>query len=408
MSAIVRRRVLSKAEWLLLGVSITVSLGLLELILRLWLPLFPSLYQPDDILLVKLVPGARKIFTRSPINGGQRIVSRINSQGFRGEELLPLDHLQRVIVYGDSNVQAEFSDLPATFPKQLESRLTLSLGAHVEVVNAGVVGYGPDQISRRLPGDLESFKPNLVVVVIFADNDFGDLIRNRIYRLNSRGDIELNRYRLAPQVRADFQAAAYPQGLGRLQLWRYTSKLWASVRQRWSGTRTPLSNYVDQGLARNQVVYRNYMTDGAGEGFAEDPFGDYYDADIALQPDSPSARLKVTLMEKVLIKLRDTAAGAATSLVLLILPSPADACDHYDTAVNTARHPQYDRSQLSGLVEGMAVRNGIPYLNLFHVLRTVDANRYYFHGGDNHWNDAGQAMAAQLLADMIKRRPLLH
>jgi hypothetical protein len=35
--------------------------------------------------------------------------------------------------------------------------------------------------SLRLPGDLEKFKPALVVVVVCADNDFGVLIRNRIY-----------------------------------------------------------------------------------------------------------------------------------------------------------------------------------------------------------------------------------
>jgi len=400
-------RGLAKAEWLLLGASILVSLALLELFLRLWFPLFPSPYQPDDVLLVKLVPGAKKAFTRLAVNGGQRIVSQINSQGFRGEELRPLNHLKRVIVYGDSNVQAEFSELPATFPKQLESRLAPAFSAGVEVINAGVVGYGPDQISLRLPGDLEKLKPALVVVVVFADNDFGDLIRNRIYRVNSRGDIELSRYRLAPQWRANLQEAAHPRGLHRLQLERYASRLWWSVRQRWS--QAPMSpdeyqsTYVEQSLKRSQMDFRAYMTDDAD---AANPFADLYDADIALQPDSPSARLKTALMERVLIKLRDTTARASTGLVLVILPSAVDVCDHY-YFVNTRRYPQYDRGRLSGLVEDMAVRNGIPYLNLWHAFRAEDANLYYFHGGDDHWNDAGQAKAAQLLADLIKQRQLL-
>jgi GDSL-like Lipase/Acylhydrolase family len=400
------------ADWLLLGVSMTVSLGLLELFLRLFFPLYPSPYQPDDALLVKIVPNAKKVYTRLPINGGQRIVSQFNSHGFRGGEPRPLDHLKRMIVYGDSNVEAEFSELPATFPKQLESRLKPSLGEGVEVLNAGVVGDGPDQISLRLTGDLGELKPALVVVVVFADNDFGDLIRNRIYRLDSRGDIELNRYRLAPDLRTRMQRAAYPHGLRRLQLARYAAKLFWTVRERWLPHKIDsdhefIADYVDRSLALNQAVFRDYMSDGPGVGYAADPFYDYYDADIALQPDSPSARYKIALMEKVLVKLRDAAAHAATGLVVIILPSAIDVCDHFDLSINARRYPQYDRARLSGLLEDMAVRNGIPYLSLWHAFREEDANRYYFHGGDNHWSDAGQAKAAQLLADLIVRRRLL-
>ena len=82
-----RRRGLSSGEWVLLLVSTAVSLGLLEFALRLFVPLYPTVFQPDDVALVKLIPGARMAFTRLAVNGGQRIVSRINSDGLRGEEL---------------------------------------------------------------------------------------------------------------------------------------------------------------------------------------------------------------------------------------------------------------------------------------------------------------------------------
>jgi hypothetical protein len=137
------------------------------------------------------------------------------------------------------------------------------------------------------------------------------------------------------------------------------------------------------------------------------PFGSFYDADIALQPDSVSARYKIALMEKVLVNLRDIADRAATKLAIVILPAALDVCDHYDFRVNAQRYPQYDRSRLSSLVVAVASRNGIPYVNLFPELRAVDANLYYFHGGDNHWNDAGQAKAAQLLSELIEQRQLL-
>jgi len=390
-----------------------VSLALLELFLRLFFPLYPSPYQPDEVLLVKIVPNSKKAFTRLPINGGQRIVSQFNSHGFRGPELRPMDHLRRVIVYGDSNVEAEFSELPATFPRQLESRLRRVLGPGVEVLNAGVAGYGPDQVSLRLAGDLADLKPALVVVVVFADNDFGDLIRNRIFRLNSQGEIEQRPAHLASNVNDEIRRAAYPTGIRRLQLERYARRLFWMMGERWASlppgpSRELFNDYVNLSLELNFKTFQEYMSDRAGEGPAADPFYDYYDADIALEPESPSARYKVALMEKVLIRLRDTTTRFGAELVLTILPSALDICDHYDFRVDTARYPQYDRMRLSGLLETLAARNDIPYLNLWPRFRETDANRYYFHGGDNHWNDAGQAEAARLLAILIEDRGLLH
>jgi len=58
--------------------------------------------------------------------------------GYRGDELLT-DSTPRVVALGDSNIQAVFSNLEDTFPKQLEKNLIAELGDKVEVVNAGVV-----------------------------------------------------------------------------------------------------------------------------------------------------------------------------------------------------------------------------------------------------------------------------
>jgi len=400
-------------NWLLLGASITLSLALAELLVRLFSPTLASAYRPDDVLLMSPIPGAKKVYNRLPVNGGQHIVVEFNSDGFRGEPLRPLLHQKRVMVYGDSNVEADFSELAATFPKQLESRLKRDLGLDVETVNAGVIGYGPDQISLRLPGELAKFKPALVVVVIFADNDFGDLIRHRIYRLNPQGELTWSRYGLSPALRKQMQALAYPSGLRRLQLRRYAAAAWGVLREKVLGP--PMMpdeeyfiHYVDISLAQSFETFQEYVIDSPDGGYSADPLDDYYDADIALKPDSPSARYKVALMEKVLVKLRDTAAQAKTPMLLTILPSPVDACDHYDMQVDARRYPQYDRSRLSGLVEDMAARNSIPYLNLWYAFRESNADHLYFRSGDTHWNDAGQAEAARLVAEMIERLQLLQ
>lgn len=399
----------SRECWLMAG-STLFGLAVLELTLRAWFPLSASPYQPDDVSLTKLVPGAHKLFIRSAVNGGQRVVSVVNGEGYRGEDLLPaVANRRRVVVYGDSNVQAEFSTLDATFPEQLERRLHSAFGVPVEVINAGVVGDGPDQVTLRLARDAGNLGASLAVVVIYADNDFGDLLRNRIYRLNASGEIGRATYRLPDALRAQMLRAAFPTGLRRLQLYRHSAQLWNQIRARRHdgfSIDTYLANYVETSLARSEAAYRRFLA-APDDGQAENPFHDYYDADIALTPDSPSARLKVALMGNALVRLRDTAAAVSLPLVLLILPSPIDASESYDIRVDIARWPQYDRTRLSGLVATLASRANLANLNLLTALRTVDADALYFHGGDDHWNDDGQAFAATTLVEFIRRHPQL-
>ncbi len=399
----------SRESWLVAG-STLLGLAALELALRAWFPLPASPYQPDHALLTKLVPGARKVFIRGTVNGGQRVLTTVNRDGYRGEELLPASaNRRRVVVYGDSNVQAEFSSLEATFPEQLEKRLQSTFGVAVEVINAGVVGDGPDQVNLRLARDAARLGPSLAVVVIYADNDFGDLLRNRMYLPDIRGEIGPVPYRLPDGLSEQMQNAAFPAGLRRLQLHRHAARLWNHTRERWNdgfSIETYLASYVENSLARNQASYLHYLA-ARDDGRVENPFRDYYDADIALTPDAPSARLKVALMKSALARLRDTAAAASVELVLLVLPSPIDASESYDIRVDTTRWPQYDRARLSGLVETLATGANIAHVNLLADLRTVDADALYFHGGDDHWNDAGQAFAAATLAEFIERHPRL-
>jgi hypothetical protein len=71
---------------------------------------------------------------------------RINSLGLRGAELIALPPQGfRVLVLGDSVVAGFEVDEEQTFEAILERRLTAQMGVSVQVVNAGVRGYGTDQ-----------------------------------------------------------------------------------------------------------------------------------------------------------------------------------------------------------------------------------------------------------------------
>jgi len=119
-------------------------------------------------------------------------------------------------------------------------------------------------------------------------------------------------------------------------------------------------------------------------------------------PKSVSARYKVALMRAVLGRMRDMAARSRGPLVLLLVPHPSDVTDHYDGwRVDRKRFPDYDgRNQIAPL-EDMARALGIPFVSLYDVFRTHDANSLYFHGGDDHWNAAGQRLAADVTANYL-------
>ena len=99
---------------------------------------------------------------------------------------------------------------------------------------------------------------------------------------------------------------------------------------------------------------------------------------------------------------------ASVPLALLFIPHPMDVCETYDGGrVELDRFPDYKRSNLTDALQDIAVRHEIPFLNLFDTYRTRDSNKLFFHGGDDHWNASGQALAAGVLSDFLVSNGLL-
>ena len=154
-------------------------------------------FHPD--YLIKLKANLEKSFVHEKQNSGRKIVWRTNSMGFRGPEIRDNPGL-RVVVYGDSNIQARFSDLEDTFPARLEAELAEGLKQDVEVINAGVSGFGPDQSFLKFREEAEMLKPDLVIIHFFADNDYGDAIRNRLFDLNRDGKLVKTTHKKIPDI----------------------------------------------------------------------------------------------------------------------------------------------------------------------------------------------------------------
>ncbi len=384
---------------LLLGstlLALLLSEGLLQLFFRPW---FTSLYRPDPVLLHALAPGASKIFRRLPINGGETILVRVNSLGFRGREFSREKKSPRLMVYGDSFIEGEFSPIEETFCERLRARLEERSRRTIQVINAGVVGYGPDQALLKMEKEVPRFRPDLLVEAVYAGNDYGDLLRDRLFLPSPGGGFRPNRPRLAPSLLSAMEKARSPWILPKLLekgLWFFQAH-----GGRYPDPFTPIRAWLEKGARE----YESYVS--RPEGPVTDLFQDDYDADLALDPSRPSSRLKVRLMEAVLQRMAAFARNRRIPLVLLVIPSPIDACPSYDVRVDRKSYPSYRPENLTAPLDRIASRLGIPFLDLFGPFRKAHPETLFFHGTDDHWNAAGQDLAARLLADLLEKKKLL-
>lgn len=397
------------AAALLIG-SLTLTLVVAETALRLTYPIGAIVYRLDERHLQEYVPNARKIVRRRPVNGGDRISVDINSDGFRGREIRtpkPAD-TRRIVVYGDSYVAAEFSELPRTFPAQLEQRLAVAGAGPVEVINAGVPGAGPDQAARRLPADLERLRPDLVIVVVAAHNDFGDLVRNRLYRLDEHGRAVDNQYIIDAPLRARFDQTPLSRlaiaGLLRAAGRGLSERLDLAADSETAPTGGEGLTRLERELRVVQDEFERFVVQGDQR--VETVLVDRYDADVSLLPSSRSAMYKVALMRAVVGRIRNLALAGPCRLMVVALPSPFVFELVPELRVDRARFPLYDPATATSAVAAAARDLGIETVDLYEIFAVSEPSTLYFEQ-DTHWNDRGQALAAATVAARILQAGML-
>lgn len=364
-------------------------------------PVFRPIYQEDSRLIFRFIEGRRSAITLPAVNGGGTITHRINSAGFRGEELMPrVPERKRVVVYGDSFIHAYYAADEDTFPVQLGKQLNGRAGADVEVINAGVSSYGPDQMLLKIEAELPKLDPDLLVISIYAGNDYGDLLRNKLFQLDGAGVLEPNAWRLDPQVASSFWLSQRESILVRALRSTYASLTAAPVQPSEVGR--PDTQFLLDEAARE---YRSFIS---GDPLVTNTHVDYYSADVSLVPASESARYKIRMMRAVLERIRAIGDAAGVPVLFLFIPHPADLTDQYDWgAVDKDRYPEYEGRNQTAPLERFAAETASRSVSLFDAFAAGDPNALYFHGGDDHWSPAGQALAARLVADYILKEGLI-
>lgn len=161
-----------------------------------------------------------------------------------------------------------------------------------------------------------------------------------------------------------------------------------------------VESYMEHWRQQCVTEYDEYIVRGDSE--VHDLQVDHYDADMSLTPDVPSATYKARFFGRVLERIAATCERNKAQLLVVIIPSPADLIENYDfCAIDHALYPCYDPRRLTAVAADATRHQKLKSVNLFDSFTQHGASKLYFRGGNNHWNDDGQRVAAEVVAPEV-------
>ena len=150
------------------------ALLLAELLLPRIVTLEQATLEYDELLGFRGRPDLSIPWTRE-VEGPPRVVTT-NSRGFHDHERAPrpAPGSRRIILLGDSFLEAYQVDIEANFSQRLARGLSRRAAGEYEAVNWGVHGYGLGSHFLAVRERVADWNPDCVVLVLFLGNDLQD------------------------------------------------------------------------------------------------------------------------------------------------------------------------------------------------------------------------------------------
>jgi hypothetical protein len=359
------------ANLALLVAALVAFLLLAEAGVRLLTPYSPSLLVADPVVGKRFLPGfAARIHVPEC---GCEVAVRFDREGLRGPDrsYAKPPGVKRVAVVGDSMVAAIATAEPETLAARVERLLAASRPeAKWEVMNAGVSSSSTASELALYRAVLQRYAPDLLVVVFWVGNDLAD------------NSYELTR---APRLYFDLDES------GRL------------VRLPFAFDPNPVGSWLDS-WSRFYVWQKAAFRELRGSVHAATRSLEPVELVFA-DPEPPAVARAWAITGALLRAFREEAAARGTALLLVAAPSAAQVYDDLwsELAARAARdHATVEREHPEARLGAIARQAGIPFLALLPSFRGAaparDSRRpaeQLYYDGRFHWNDAGNALAAQ-------------
>lgn len=341
--------------------AFALSFGLAELELRLLARCVdsPLLAPPDAradevIRAFRLKPGQR---TRGTV---------VNADGFLGGEFARARRpgVKRIVALGDSFAVGVVA-LRDNFLTRLDQMLDhpgATPADDVEVYNCGVVSTSPREYLHLWRTEANRFDPDLVLLCFFAGNDWG--VSRNASLLDADSTFLVTFARRFATLAGARRAAAKSE--------RATATSVATDE----GAVEALPTLTPEALAR---VERG---------------------SLELQRRAPT-RATAQKFEETFALFETIVAEIGPRLRVAILPDQLQVDDAMFREIAGGEAEAFDREQPSRRLADWLEQHGVRHLDLLPALRAAQQGGATYRAGDTHWNERGNAAAADALAHWL-------
>jgi peptidoglycan/LPS O-acetylase OafA/YrhL len=288
---------------------------------------------------------------------------RTNSLGLVGPEVKanrePGDF--RILVLGDAFSMPEGVEYEKAYPAIVERLLAeRGIADSVEVISAGVTGYGPRETLAQIRELAPLLKPDLVIYQFFV-NEFGEAALDADFRRQAIG--------LVPSGSIDHQIFLSTQ------LYGWSERVGSSIHERLTG---------DSDRWRYQKALLHYLRAGESQFYTPE---------------------RVDLVEQLVGDIKRVIDDIGAEFNIVYVPAAAAVTkpshmDYFPKEVDLSNSRRFDINRPRRLLHGIVSRLDIQMLDLTDALKTNQRQPVYFPESW-HWNEVGHRVAAQEIVKFI-------
>jgi hypothetical protein len=307
---------------------------------------------------------------------------RFNALGLRGDEVASEKKpgVPRILFLGDSFVEGKQVGETEVLTQVME-RMGKSAGHPVEVINAGVAGYGTAEEYRLWQKLGQSLDPDIVILGFYPNDVRNNVDRDLIEMVPGRPIQVKNPYENGVSVMYKFR-----------KFFASRSHLYMLLKL---AKRQVLKEETPRRRHHNQGAYTDLKVDQKLE--AEDVF--------TTQRNPAVARgWSVTLA--LLGEMKEQVEATGARFMVVLFPTRFQVDDALWSAhaarlgINTKK---FDLMKPQKNFKGWSERVGVPVLDLIEPFKERNDSNTFYHDIDAHWNAEGHHLAAEMIVQELQR-----